>query len=680
MSNQAAAIPRPVNSALDSLLPAERRSFLEFCEAEVVLPDGPRKGHYFSCDYMPFTRILLTEADNPRWKRQFWAGPSQGAKTFLGTVCRLLYRLAECRRDVAAGAPTVEMFVNNIWAPKVMPVVDACKERGRLLRFLPKSGRGSRGGAFITMLTGYGSRLFILGGGGGDSQRISVTVEDIIVTELDQLGDVKEASKEGTPIDQMEARLGAYEGTGHARTYGECVVHGKRDLIWHEVHVIGSGGRIYIWCPHCEGWLYPERKYFTGWQDADSVHQAERRAAYVCQHCGVAWSEADRAAANARPRLVHRGQKVNKRGQVIGEVPDTDTLGIQWNAMHLHADIRSMANIAAAEWRAGKAETDEKRRAVLWRYWAEPYVPEDEPAEEITSDYVRKRTGNYVRSMLPSSGGAVLLYIDLGKHACHWVLRQYVKTPDDDGADTLGPIATCDMGVIEVHQGERDEGVAILSALRDFRDTRVAEGWVDADGHTRLPDRVLVDSGDWSDIVYKFCRESGPKVYIPTKGYGSDYNRSPFKTPTSNKRGKVRPGNHWAFYWQTDARVWLLAIDADHWKKVEHARWMTAAGAPTSLSLFTPSDKMDARDIHSYSRHIVAEREQLVTIKTKAGKQEVRKWVVRSKNNHKLDCSAGCNVGADLLGYRPLESGPVRKARSSTGRGGKTLQEMLGKS
>ena len=648
-------LPRPVRAALQLLDPPEHRSFLQFCEDEIVHSDGPRKGNFFSADYMPFTKILLQEADNPRWKRQFWAGPSQGAKTFLGTVCRIIYRLHECSRDVAVGAPTTDMFLANIWTPKIKPVIRACNRRGKLLDFLPQSGQGSRGGKFTAMEMGNGSMLHVMGAGGGDAQRISLTVEDLITTELDQLGDVKAGSKEGTPIEQMEARLGAYEGSGHARTYGECVVHSSNDLIWHEVTKVGTGGRIFIRCPHCGDWIWPERKHFIGWQNAESEWEAEDKAAFICPECGCNWTENDRTAANQEPRLVRRGQSVDQHGHVVGDLPKGKTDGIRWDFMHLNAEMRSMANVAAHEWRAERSEDEGKRKAVFWKNWSEPYEPEGGIITEITSEYVRSRSGDYVRGEVPAVGGHITVQIDLGEQWCHWMAKHWSKGADD----LLEEVAVFDFGVIEVPRVEMTIEDALLAALRDFRDTTLAHGWADPDGNTRVFDRCAIDSGHLPAVVYQLVMESNPsegaKKYFATKGHGMSA-RSPFRKPKKSVKGKVMVGNEWFLQKQEKTPIWLLHINADHWKQFDHHRWLTPASSTGRQTVFTPQDHQDRKDLLTFSRHIIAERTVPTEITIRGEKIHSFEFRQKSNNNHYLDASAMGNVLGDLLGYRLVPS------------------------
>jgi len=652
---------------LESFQPTQRRSLLEFCEQEIVLPDGPRRGHYFSADFMPFTRILLEEAENPRWTRQFWAGPSQGFKTFGGVVMRMIHRLHELGRIVGIGAPTSDMFLSNIWNPKVLPVIVASMERGRLKGFLPRSGKGSRGGNFTSAQMG-GGWVYIMGAGGGDSQRVSISIQDLIVTELDQLGTAKEVSKEGTPINQMEARLGAYRGTGDARTFGECVVHAKEDLVWQEVYSVGSGGRIMIRCPHCGTWVWPAREGFIGWQDADNVMQARRRAGWTCTECGTLWSEGDRTAANAEPRLVHKGQSVTKKGTVTGDVPDTNTLGVHWNGMHLAGEMKLMADIAEDEWKAENSGADEDKQAVYWSTWAEPWSP-DEDDDPLTASAIAGKQSSWTRGIVPPSASKLTLGIDVHKRYCYWSLRAW--EPGASGHQV-------DYGTFNVLLDEREDQPgrapeeALYAALMGFLENTAHLGWAGPDDRPRLPDRIGIDSGWATDAIYRVVRDAarlfGAGVVWATKGWGTGGNRTRY-VAKKESGPECRKGHHWQATRQRAARLWLFNIDVDFWKGWEHDRWRTPQGSPGAITLPKETRKNDHRTM---GNHIISEKWE---VEFKPGRGLVGRWVMpRRTANHYLDAGVICDALADYAGIhlegakpKPTPAPPNPRKRKEPG-------------
>ncbi len=675
ISHQPSAISTPA-PLLDVLLagceiaaPDEVRSYAAWCEEELVMPSGPREGLHFSGDYMPWTKLLLAEYDNPRWRRFFVTGPAQSGKTMLGFVGRLIYEIFELRHHTAIGAPSADFFWSKVWGPKVRQVLSKTK----YIRMLPRSGPGSRGGKATSMEMANGVWLYVMGAG-GDSDVTSLTAQVLIVTELDQLGDVGEGMRGASPINQMESRLQSYGDD--ARVYGECVVHTRDDLIWHEVNEEGSGGRVFIRCPHCGVWIWPAREHLRGPREADTVLRARKLAGYVCQECGCLWSEADRTAANAEPRLVHRGQSVNSKGGVTGPMPPTLTLGFQYNGMHMHRDMLPMAKIADQEFRALESGSDEDDKVLHQDIWNIPWEPEGPPEEGLTAKNIRRRTVAFDRHIVPASGGVITVGVDLGKHACHWRARLWTK---GENARGLGPLYVFDYGVIEVPQGKRSPEEAILGALKDWRDDVLAAGWVDVDGKPRYAERVGIDSGAWPEAVYEFCRDSGLAQYFPTKGWGSGYGRSPFRRPHQSTRGKVQAGNEW-FRTRQSNGIWLLNMNVDHWKRREQTHWRIASDRdkendvtpmPGGCYLWSPSDP---RDHHTISQHIVAEREVLKEVVQARRKVTISVWERKSGNNHYLDAGVIECVLADMLGYRMIgdrQRKVIRRAESSSaGAGG----------
>ena len=179
------------------------------------------------------------------------------------------------------------------------------------------------------------------------------------------------------------------------------------------------------------------------------------------------------------------------------------------------------------------------------------------------------------------------------------------------------------------------EEIAILTALRRFRDEVAKIGWPSLSGGTVYPSLTLVDSGNWESTVVAFCGESGPG-FLPAKGFGAQQVSRRAMTHEPGYEPVKQPAGHA-----------LVEINADHWKSFVHARLQTPVGQPGGLTLFhaSPTDHL------SYAKHLTAERrvEEFV-----GGRGLVSKWEAVNRNNHWLDatslaCVAGHGVGAAAL-------------------------------
>ncbi len=220
--------------------------------------------------------------------------------------------------------------------------------------------------------------------------------------------------------------------------------------------------------------------------------------------------------------------------------------------------------------------------------------------------------------------------MDLGKWLCHWVAAAW--QPD-------GTPHVVEYGRLEVPSQSMAEELAILTALRRFRDEVCKIGWPStaADVPNVVPALVLVDSGNWESTAVAFTRESGPG-FLPAKGFGT---QQIGRRKTMNDPGYeavLQPAGHT-----------LVEINADLWKCHVHARLQTPAGQPGGLTLYsaTPIEHL------SFSKHLTAEKKVEEFI---AGRGLVTRWEAINRNNHWLDALALACVAGHGVGVRIIEA------------------------
>ena len=152
----------------------------------------------------------------------------------------------------------------------------------------------------------------------------------------------------------------------------------------------------------------------------------------------------------------------------------------------------------------------------------------------------------------------------------------------------------------------------------------------------------LIDCGYCQDAICEFARRYG-EPFCAAKGIGGT-----FRHGTASPTRFV--GNHWFAQPQADG-LWLLSLNADHWKRSTHDRFLAepldenGRPRPGSLSLFVPAG---SRDHLRFAAHIVAEEwiSEFVL-----GKGERSRWVTHTSSNHFLDATALCLAGAEMAGY-----------------------------
>ncbi|MFH1569794.1 MAG: terminase gpA endonuclease subunit [Gemmatimonadota bacterium] len=656
-------IPDLLRASLRAARPRRLRPMLQWAEEELRIPEGPRRGLPFSADFMPFDRLLLAEYDNPRWRRFVLAGSVQSGKTLRGFVIPTLYYLFEAGENVIDGLPNVDL-AQDLWDDRLHPVIRWTRYRA----LLPSRGAGSRGGRSIYRRFGNGAILRFMSAGGRDTARIGRSSRVICVTEADQCATDRESSLEATPIQQFEARSTAYGDS--ARFFAECVVHTRDHWIWRAVAEEGSDGRVFIRCPHCSRWLYPERQHFHGWQDANTETEARRDGRYICQLCAVAWTEGDRQAACAAPRLVHRGQGVDAAGRVTGPLPETRTFALRWNC--IHSPFILMSEVGAREWLAARSERPEDEQELCQFWWAEPYAESATEANQLTANAVRERVNAWPRGVVPPSATVVTMFLDVMKRYAYWALVAW--EPGVTGW-------VVDYGVRDVIEGQRSESEAIIAALTEFGEEFLAAGWPvgqlrapdapeGAPAAPRLPDIIGLDSRWQTDAVFEACRQlsgrAGRILFWPCMGDGTAPGQQRYRQPRPDARHRVvRP--HWHQGMDEVRRMWLTHLDADHWKNFAQGLFLSARGSPGGLTLFRPASAMQH---NSFAQHMVSEKK---TSQYVAGKGLVTGFAREGrKANHWLDCMAGCCALADVQGISELPApapagGPGGYARAREG-------------
>lgn len=639
------AVHPPMRLAVTGTVPRRLRTFREFAEQEIVLPDGPYQGSPYRVSTMPFAGAILDEFDAGRYSSYFGSGPAQGGKTLHFTILPTLYHLFEIEENVIFGAPVVDM-AKAAYSDRILPAIE-CSPRYRDL--LPEKGGGSRGGVANVIRFKNGVTLRFLGAGGGDQQVSGYTARVVVATELDKMDEPGKVSREADPVTKLRARTQGFGG--RARFYGECTMSTKDGRIYREVCEFGTDSRVFLPCRYCGSWVFPERSNLVGWQEADNEAAAGRLARFQCprKECGSLWTDEDRGVAIASPRVVARGQSVAADGTVEGPMPETRTWGFRWNAMA--SPLLKLTDIGEREWRALRAGSDAAEKGVRQFLWAEPWEESSEdlirPDEAMILSKISPDT-NLVRGVVPAGTLKLTLGVDVGLTWIWWVLVAWLSDLRGHVVDFFG---------IKVPQ-ETDEDRTILRVfeiLERFRDETVAHGWKFGDVQ-RQPDRILVDSGYKHEMVYEFIRKSGQPRWLACKGFGTDVRHGQWRQ-YGEMDSTERRGVHEEFrYVKQPGGITLLELHADHWKGLVHDGFWAAHGAPGSLTLF--HGEADAK-MKQFAAHIKAEQR---TYLDRPGKERRLVWVVNSTRNHYLDCMTYARCAAAIEGVRLVMPAPTKPA------------------
>lgn len=637
-----------------------RRTMQAFAEQEIVVSTGPFPGR-FRVNRQPFVRLLFGEIQSGRWRRVCITGPSQSGKTLVAFIVPLLYHLFEIGETVICGLPDMDM-ASDKWFDTIRPAI----QRTRYRDLVPTKGGGSRGGKVDAVRFQNGAVLKFMSGGGSDKARAHFTSRVLVITETDGMDLTGGGSREADKITQLEARTKAYGS--QARVYMECTVSVKAGRTWQE-YIGGTESRIALPCPHCGGYVSPEREHLVGWKDAPDEVAARARAAFACPACGVAWTEAERRVANERGVLLHRGQEVRRceggecvKGEkggegieIVGETPKVETLGFRWSAVNNL--FRTAGDIAVDEWRGKRAKDEENAEKELRQFdWAVPYEPPEIDLTPLDRDVLRKRVSGTPRGLLPADTSVVTMGIDVGKYNLHYVLVAWRAG---------GWSVLADYGIVDVHSEEIGAERGLWKALHEFAETIMAGYTVEGLG-ARVPDQVWIDSRFLPDVVCQFCREMGvarqaPR-FRPIRGFGvTQYRKGggPYHIPITRTRTVKYIGEQYHIVNVRDKGVQEVEINADYWKSWVHERLATPFAQSGAMEFFQADDKAHTKLV----AHLTAEKQ---TQKFVPGKGTVTVWETISRTNHWFDAAYIASAAGHLCGVRLTTDGTEVTERKKT--------------
>lgn len=611
------------------------RSMTKFTESEYRLPSGPCRGMLFNCAHQPFTRLWFAAVDSGVWNRFIIFAPSQASKSTIGYIAIILYHLFEIGERVIAGLPSLDL-VKDKWQDDIEPAIAA----SRYARYLPRGGRASRGGTPHSIEFTNGAILRFMTGGGKDKSRSAWESRIAVISEVDGMDVAGRASREADPITQIENRLRSHGD--RKRMYMECTVTTEEGRTWREWNE-GTASEILLPCPHCKVYVLPEEKQMLGWKDADDELTVRERSRFHCNACGKAWSEKQRATANTRCVLVHRGQKVARNGRVTGKAPRTRTLGFHWSAVHNR--FQTAADVGVDCWKADRSDDQENAKKALNQFvFARPYKPLIEIDVSLVPSVLTRRMSDLPMNVLPADTMHCAIGVDTGKRFCHWA----AIACNSEFAGTVPAYGRFDLAFDQVGIEK-----SIMLGLRDFRDQIVETGFaVHGDEIMRRPDIVIIDAG-WSkhtELINAFCRESNALEmgvqWYPSHGFATTQmvDRR-YKSPKKTGPTVIRLGDQYHMMLTGRPIVKALQVNVDHWKTFIQRRLTEPRDTDTAITLF----RTDRRSHISFSQHLAAEQRFTEMVKDRG---MVVRWTRKAAANHWLDCVVMAAVGCHLDGAR----------------------------
>lgn len=603
------------------------RPMLQFAEQEIIIPSGPFEGLGFRVDRQPFVRHWFDAVDSGRYSEHVITGPSQSGKTLVGFVIPLLYHLFEVGETVIGAVPDFDI-VKDKWEQDIEPVLSRTKYRD----LLPATGSGSKGGRSSSIKFRNGAILRWMTAGGSDKSRSAFTSRVVCMTETDGFDTRASTSEEATKIKQIEARMRSYH-LELRRIYKECTLTTSAGHTWQRYQA-GTCSMLMLPCPHCNQYVALERENLHGWQNSESDEQARRDAQFFCSECGAAWTEAERRQANTQCILRHRGQDIVD-GQLVGDVPETRTLGFRWSAVNNM--LVPAGDVAADEWAAVRSvDEDSAERELCQFIWAIPYVPKDVEDVPLDVDVLKRRTSVTGKGQLPDGTQWVTIGVDVNKPVLHWAAIAW----QSDGRGVV-----IDYGKQGLHSKTIGFEQAIKEGMKRLSE-QIGEGWSSSEYH-----RVHVDVRWSTTEVLAAIRSLGDKRWKPFMGLGlGHWKQRSYTQPTGSYGDVIKNGNMWYERVMQVHRCIFTFADSNYWKTWLHQRLSVDKDVEGSLKLYAAVDESHHLD---YVKHITSERE---VQKFEPGKGYVKVWESIRSANHWLDATYMACVAGDRCGFR-IEGG-----------------------
>lgn len=312
----------------------------------------------------------------------------------------------------------------------------------------------------------------------------------------------------------------------------------------------------------------------------------------------------------------------------------------------MHADGEAMELSSIQSYFNRVADLGEK--AVATEIDNDPPESAGPIGQGLTAEIVASRISGLPRYQIPSDTMALTAAIDLGKYRCHWVITAWRQGGTgfvvDYGEDAV-------LGTDKSMNTEATESV-LYQYLLDFRTKLSEKRFVDVSGYGRSIDFCMVDSGNFTQAAYQFCKDMNG-IFHPSKGY------SPYRHRDKSDAGVIVGYNLHAKKLPAH-NVWLYELDTDYWKQFVHEGFLTPTFDDSggfrrkSLSIFAPEG---SRKHGYFAKHITAEELVSEFVEGKGSKQ---RWRPSSQDNHWLDATymaaaAGEACGVKLIAPSEIE-------------------------
>lgn len=332
---------------------------------------------------------------------------------------------------------------------------------------------------------------------------------------------------------------------------------------------------------------------------------------------------------------------------------------VSWDARFNHDEVSALQHAMNLKFQDEQAFQSE--------YQNDP-LPDDTADDSLLSvDEICAKINGLARRRVPLKCDRLALFVDVQKALLFYVVIawaedfsgaviDYGSWPDQHRHEYS--LADANPSIQTLFPKAGFEG-ALYAALSALTDECLGREWEREDGAVLKIERALVDAnwGQSTDVVYQFCRQSSHAgVILPSHGR---YVGASSKPMTEYRK---QQGDRLGFNWMIPNVAGKRAIrhviyDTNYWKSFIHARLAVPVGDKGSLTLYGRIP--GAHQL--FAEHLTAE----YRVKTQGRGRTVDEWKLKpqSRDNHFLDCVAGCAVCGSMLGASLPETLPAKLDR-----------------
>lgn len=412
---------------------------------------------------------------------------------------------------------------------------------------------------------------------------------------------------------------------------------GDADSIESGIWKLWQTGTRYHWawpCPQCNEFFIPRFKQLR-WPTNCTPYQARSASFLECPRCGGVVEERHKEAMNQRGVYVAPGQRI-ENGRVVGDPPGAATVSF-W-VSGLASPFRTFGDRAEEYLQALASGEQMKIQTAMNAQFGELYAPGGGEVPEWQEVY-RLRAPYRFRE-IPDGVKWLTAGVDVQQNRLIYVVRGWGLRQES---------WLIEYGVLWGDTGQDDVWLDLAELLQgEFGGKYIKRAFIDS-GYKPNSTTVIADHK-----VYEFCRDYGRIAYA-TKGYMTR------TTPLSVSRIDVTVKGKKAGY-----GLDIVLLDTDYMKSFVHQRIRWPEDQPGAWHLSSDANE-------DYCRQIVAE----ARIKGPNGKGQ---WVLRSRENHFLDCEALAYAAAYMIGVNRMggvRPEPPRKTEAQPSSEGEAPQQVV---